>query len=290
MRSCTIAAVLAGSIFFLGSAYSALAVVEISDGSVIGLYHMEDGVDSSGNGYNCTLQGGAVAVAGLLGDAIDFESGSSQYCNDGDTPDQTDFSISLWVKLESSESTQTPICKDDAGQRQFCTYITNTGVIGGDVNGSGAESSSGIADTTWTHLIWMWDDTGQQMAFYIDGALDDTDAIANHPAVSTANLQIGRRGYEAGDRYFDGLIDEVVYKSGSFSGDQIAALYNAGAGDEVCVVVGCGDTGGNGTSTATTTLTAGDALYTYLFFILDALMFVGCVVVIVYCLKYLFNI
>jgi len=100
MQNYTILAVIVSSFLFVGTVFGAY---EISDGSVKALYHLEDGVDSSGGGYNCTLSNGASAVAGKLANAIDFESGSSQFCEDGDLVDMTNLGMSFWVKPESQK-------------------------------------------------------------------------------------------------------------------------------------------------------------------------------------------
>jgi len=96
MRNFTILAVLS-SLFFVTPVFAAF---EISDGSIKSLYHLEDEVDSSGNGYNFTQSGGSFSE-GKLGDAFDSDSTGYLSASSSAWDMSDDYTIGFWLKINS---------------------------------------------------------------------------------------------------------------------------------------------------------------------------------------------
>lgn len=294
MRNFTIAAVFLGSVLI---ASPALAFVEISDGSVKALYHLSDTVDSSGHGYTMTNHGAATFVPGKLGDAVELNASSSQYLSRSLISSSTDnFAVSMWVYISSTNmggaffhNGKLPAASEDGwafgvGDTDF------TGSTGNNLlalrNAVGWQTPFGaLGSIGWKHVV-VERDAGTWKG-YINDVLGTTSTGA--PSTPTVDTAIGTNNDGASVSYFNGKIDEVVFITGRvFSPSEITALYNGGAGAEVCVTVGCGTATSSPSSTATTTLSASDELLTYLFYILDALWFIAVFVGIIVALSFVF--
>lgn len=296
MRNYTIAAVFLGSFLIFSPA---LAFVEISDGSVKALYHLSDVVDSSGNGHTLTNHGSATFVPGKLGDAVELVASSSQYLSRSLISSSTDnFAVSMWVYVSSTNmggaffhNGKLPAASEDGwafgvGDTDF------TGSTGNNLlilrNGVAWNTPVGaLGSVGWKHVV-VERDAGTWKG-YINDVLGTTSTGA--PSTPTVDTTIGTNNDGVSVSYFNGKIDEVVFMTGRvFSTSEISALYNGGAGAEVCVTVGCGTATTTPSSTATTTLSASDAVLTYLLYILDAVWLAACLVFFWFAFRFMFGI
>ncbi len=84
----------------------------------------------------------------------------------------------------------------------------------------------------WHHLAGVWD--GIQQRLYVDGLLKAGGATQNfvlqEDSLATIPAKIGSQGKDAdsGDRYFQGLIDELAVFRRALTEPEIGALYRAG--------------------------------------------------------------
>jgi len=299
MRNYTIAVVSAVSAFLIAS--PALAVVEISDGSVKALYHFNgDGVDSSGGGFNLTPYGAAVPATGLLGQGYDLPNTTSSYLRTTSRPSDVsdNFTMNCW--LYSHDQTQ-------AGDGRALMYnydtsgggyglfngITDNTHVGGLRGGLGwLDSGSNINAAEWKMLTmiresntWKW---------FIDGEpAASTGGTGNPSTILGGGFNVGcgeKLPYKC-VQPTTGIVDECFFAEGVLPTPTLALLYNGGDGAEVCVTVGCGEATSTPTSTiATTTLSAADALMTYLLFMLDGIWFALVFLVVVAALGFVFYI
>lgn len=206
--------------------------------------------ESSGNladavGSNTlTNNNTATFTTGLIGNAADLESGSSQYFSitDGSQSglDFTgDFSLSIWTKFESilgANNETAIISKWGTSQR---SYLLSLDTYGGNFIDATISSTGANADTrqwtwspstaTWYHIVWTFNNTSKLNRVYIDGSSlgDRTSTLT--PYNGTAEFQVGYR-QEGSMAYADGLQDMIGAWNVELTSSEVTELYNAGAG------------------------------------------------------------
>ncbi|MEO2180112.1 MAG: LamG domain-containing protein [Candidatus Poseidoniia archaeon] len=80
----------------------------------------------------------------------------------------------------------------------------------------------------WYHVVLTFD--GNNLVLYVNG--DEKDAISNSSYTTNnynSKFSIGRR-YDTENYYYNGRIDDVSFWNTGLSADEVAALYNSGAG------------------------------------------------------------
>jgi hypothetical protein len=306
MRRFTTLAVLLGSILIVP--LSALAATEISDGSVKGLYHLEDEVDSSGNGHTLTNTGSVTFPAGLLDNGASF-SGSNDLSNS--TADAffttwaNQLSLSAWVKFTDVTASNYMVLAQDAsdysgpqlryrnisGHKKFIFEI--------DSNLSSLMVTTyqdGIVNGQWYHIVVTYDGGSDVsgLKIYFDGVLQTPNETSNTSlgTFSTMSLVLGASNAGGDPRHFSGMLDEVVLTNAVISSSTVTSLWNGGSGSEVCITSGCGGSTPTSTptSTASTSLNASDALDWLLFFIIEFVFTLSIVGLFVILIARIFNI
>lgn len=299
MRNFTIAAALVGSFLLFTPAFAA---VEISDGSVVGLYHLEDTADASGNGFNLTNNGGVSFVPAKLSNGAD--SGSSNSTKDLTIANNLgiaggDFTIFLWYKnttavngdgsvLASLSNSGTPKAIAQLySWNDGTTHVRFSRSSSGDDN-CGVNITHTLSTSTY-ELLTITYDAGTVEGF-LDNVSQGTNTCTGNTGASLSNaFSLLSRNSQAAT-YASGIADEVIVMNRVATAPEIAAIFNAGAGAEVCVAVGCATGGGSSSTTASTTLSASDAVLTYLLFILDALWLAACLWFFWSAFRFVFNI
>lgn len=240
------------------------ASVEISDGSVKALYHLEDTVDSSGNGKNLTNNGSVTFTASKLSNGSNFgTSNNTKSLNIVDNLGIAGGSISMacWVNISTQPSLNAEFGL--IAQGDTTNFVRNTFQyydVGGVKNIRARRTRENVANDdvtytqtlttdTWYHLAYVY--SGSLLSLYFNGSVVATGSVSgNGTGGITANyLDLGAENENLVGK-MSGLSDECVVTNTALSTTTINALYNSGSGAEVCVVVGCG--GGSGTSTTST--------------------------------------
>jgi len=230
---------------------------EISDGRVSGLWHLEDEVDSSGNGYNLTNNGTTTFVTGKLGDAASF-NGTSQWLSntsaDWTNGSPNSWAFCFWAYADSSTNAyrrmfgnnQSDLVSNDIIFREHST-ADQIQLLG---NGAALNRSYNIGSFKNAWQFYCVNADGTNTKIFLNGSQITSDVSAI-PAINS--VYIGGR-YNTGNlEYFDGLIDEAILLNDALTTDEITALYNSGDGRAVCNTAGCGDEE-TGTTTASSTV------------------------------------
>jgi len=248
----TIAAVF-GSLLLFSSVHAA---VEISDGSVKALYHLEDEVDSSGNGLNLTNSSAAFGT-GKLSNSASISPASDYLANTSvNSLKLATSSLAFWIKSTNSAN----VCAiSQAGSGDYKYGISvNSGKLEVTQYNAAASADRTIAGATtisngvWYHVVV--DMNSDLLRLWINGAYETSSAASLSWNInSNAAFRIGTRA--DGCSNFVGEIDEFVIVSGNLSTSTRDALYAAGAGSEICISVGCG-------ASSTPSSTSGDATST----------------------------
>ena len=148
------------------------------------------------------------------------------------------------VSLAATDGTE-PIAfeirYDQTGPSGGETYEDNCYIVGVSNGGDGfnyarVRSTVYKADNneqTWAFLCFVYDADTNVGTMYVNGVSGvDTFTQADNPTPqNTPALTVGYRNYGAGDRYWDGLVDNVcVFDGKALSQSEINELYNGGNG------------------------------------------------------------
>lgn len=188
-------------------------------------------VDSSGNGYNLTDQGGTGSGAGVIGNCATFD-GSSQYLYDNTTfPASATWTVCAWINT-TIISGAVILC--DPSGMGIILLINYGGASGIEVftnGGSEYESSPlDVADGNW-HYIAVTADSGNTVSFYADGIPCGTASLGGTNAGPWGSYL----PMSVGEVYGSGLgiigsIDELAVWNIALTRAQITELYQRGSG------------------------------------------------------------
>jgi len=238
------------------------AVVEISDGSIMGLYHLEDTTDASGNGNNLTNVGSVTFVSGIFTNGAQINSTGKWLTIDSNlTWNQvTDsFSWSCWIKpnadVASSEFTLYHLDSSDAGDYNYTGYQYNGGARRLYYSYSGGSKTYNTTlGTSQHHLVFTRDGSGNRK-LYLDNILvaSNTTAAVFNPGDN--QFSIGAYVSNSDNGTTNAIFDECFISNNVLSTTTINSLWYSGVGQEVCTTVGCASTssGINAIEMSTTT-------------------------------------
>lgn len=262
---------------------SVLASYEISDGSVKALYHLEDNVDSSGNGYTLTNHNSIVFSAGLLNDASDLGAGNStkyfDVASDLGITYNSNFSMFAFIKIDSEVSAGNQyygilnkITTGNPGSQYNIFYYYNGGtpqIVFRRVGSASVDATYNVTlGTTNWHMVGLTYD-GSNLRGYFDGVNVATQSASGGGNITDASrVVLGQ--YNTSGLFYNRYIDESAFLDKKLTDSDFTSIYNSGLGDEVCVSAGCG--GGTSTppietfETCATTSDIGKIAFSYISF------------------------
>ncbi len=199
---------------------------------------LTDVVTGSANG---TLINSPGLVAGLIGNATNYATASSQAINISDDKvdldNSTDFTISLWVNFTADTSSANIVGKGINGDHFYLVGVDSSysprfrmyqeeGTI--NVNALG---TSTLNDDEWHHIVGTFDRSTGNVSIYVNGDIEKsvTNILINNTNLSIGNLHFGTGPY--GITYeLNGTLDEVYMWNETLSPFLISDLYNSGIG------------------------------------------------------------
>ena len=196
---------------------------------------MNPGLDDSGNGFNGTLQNGALWVDDpVRGGVLRFD-GVDDYMSiptiAGGVPQLT---FSVWTKTVGLSSRSAIYNADSYSPRGLHINLDVPGVtadIGFSIEGNIPEnqlSAYGFVPGDlgqWFHIATVYDSSAQVVKFYVNGTLNHTETYttAGNPKISAG--WVG--GWSGGSRWYDGYMDDLRFYSRTLSDTDIMAVYLA---------------------------------------------------------------
>jgi len=184
--------------------------------------------DTSGNGNNGTLQGGASwTTSGKYGGAISF-NGTNAYIN---VPNSSSLQVTSAMTLEAwvNPSLVNGAWRDVIykGNDNYYLEADSTGikpVAGGTFGGSNGNAigTGALTVNTWAHLAGTYD--GATLRLYVNGVQVSSVAKTGAITASTNALQIG--GDSIYGQYFPGTIDEIRIYNRALSATEIQSDMN----------------------------------------------------------------
>ena len=184
------------------------------DASWEGYWPLHDGNDRTANGNDLTAGGGVTFgnAAGKVGDATDFELGSSQYATAGTTGLSASAGTVLgWHRPETVAPDSYFIFGHFNSGNRIYVHVTNLQTyvgVGDDfiVGGAGSVVSAG----NWYHSGLTWN--GGTWARFFGGAQAETGSYTNLSSIG-ATLAVGALWNGSASNHYDGVLDDVQMHS-----------------------------------------------------------------------------
>ncbi len=197
-------------------------------------------LDASGNGFNGTVQNGAVLVEdrfGIANSAYSF-NGTNQYISTAKvipSPGPNTFSYSLWIKTTTTSGGKIfGYAGSSTGQSSSYDrhlYMTNSGQLAFGVYSNGVAetitSAGSFNDGNWHNVICVLGPNGQKL--YVDGVLQGVKS-----AITTAEGVAGywRIGFDnlngwsdmPSSFYFQGVIDDISVYNRELNSSEIISF------------------------------------------------------------------
>ena len=151
-------------------------------------------------------------VAGKILNGVDLEAGASDYITLGGGSvsfTSESFTYNTWIKLESYNPTWAPGIIGGDGNNVYGWYFQDAGGVNGKFAfGKLGVDEAGVSDTsvalgTWTMITITYDQSANEIVFYINGQPNGTHAYSTE--FSAGNIVVGKKE----TYYVDGVFDEM---------------------------------------------------------------------------------
>lgn len=221
--------------------------------NLVAYWSLEDATDAVGS-LDLTNNNSVTFDTGIVGDGAVFASASSQSLSHAsDTTlvmGDVDFSISMWVYLETRTDYQTFIAKDNGGStyeysvrydrfgsNRFQFLISNDGTA---EQTWVAASTFGIPpEATWCFLVCRHDATANEISICVNDGTVETTSHSGGAYAGSATFYVGDAG---GYFYLNGMLDEIGIWKRVLSDAEVTELYNSGSGRDYAYISGSGAT------------------------------------------------
>jgi len=210
-----------------------LALASPVSAELVAHWKLDDGsgttaLDSSGNGNDGTLNGGATWVDGQFGSAIQF-NGSDSYVAASHIPfDNRNFTVTLWANpaLGGDQNVFSQDGGGDSGRMHL--RITGGGTVRMGYWNNDLDSPTALQANNWYFLTFVHDVENANRRIYIDGVQDAEDS--GGAFIGTSGDTIIGSQFGTG-QWFMGIIDDVRIYSRALSDVEILGVM-AGSGAE----------------------------------------------------------
>ena len=216
--------------------------------SLKGYYKLEsDGTDYSGNGYTATGSGTPTYVSGKFGKCTSLARASSQFLIVNSTLGITSGAITMsaWVNFTGApaDNTYYGICGHAWNTANYVFYRVLYAKISGVTQmiawrSFAANNGPAVAATltagTWYHVVETYDNTNVNL--YLNGRLlgsvaDSGQGTGGPIGGISSEFVIGQTDIVAyGNKYWNGLIDEVIVHNTAWSAQDVRRYYNQAKG------------------------------------------------------------
>ena len=237
-------------LILLASFLLVLGTASVSLADLVAYWPLDEGTggitpDKSGNGLDGTLVGGPTFVAGMFGQAIQFDGSNSMYVDCGTDPafDITEqLTVAAWIKMDHVSDRQPIVNKEGDGVRGVGYRVESGGVVHVQLYVQGwtaaadktdLNSTVNLVPNKWYHVAYTYEfvaDGSSITRLYIDGEQNArTDTTVGPLTTNTQIQEIGRYVWSAGyQKFFNGLVDDVVIFNHVLSEEEIKQVMRSG--------------------------------------------------------------
>ena len=236
-------------VLFLSSILAASGYAKIDPNSVVGLWLLDENIDSednivtdsSENGHHGTIKGNPAWDEGKFGDALVFHGGTDVVdCGNDESLNLGAFTVAFWAKFPSTQDWNHMVSKGDhvtagnpgsvnwgvmmrSGEARFLFEIFE------DTEWTGISSPAVDLDE-WQHLVATYN--GDKMEFFLNGVSLGSQTGVKVKLDSSRSFLIGARSSAAAPAsYFNGSIDEVALFNEVLALEDIQDIMNNGLVD-----------------------------------------------------------
>ena len=152
------------------------------------------------------------SYASSPGRALDLDGNGYVSINQSNDLNLSDFTFEAWIKPDSTMNTYYTILSKGDGSTISTNYIfqIQSSKLALYVSESWHMSSSDINPEVWTHVAVTFNNTTDEIKFYINGILDSVYSDSDEPYLSGTNVaKIGEQGDLCNCNRFSGEIDEL---------------------------------------------------------------------------------
>lgn len=191
------------------------------------------GADSSGNGRDATLYGGAGYGGGLFGQGLSLTGNNANYAarpvddavfNFG----SSNYTIQVWVNYNHVSGEQTLLEKFSGSGGPGWTLTTLGSTIRFYYHGALQLDGGTVAAGAWNHILFRRD--GGTGDMFVNGVLVGPVGLADGTSSSNP-LLFGKRNDGSGQVFpLNGVMDEVAIWNRALTNQEVADLYNGGNG------------------------------------------------------------
>ena len=213
----------------------------IDSGAIVGAWLFDDGsggvaADSSGNGIDGELVGGAKWVDGQFGGALEF-NGTDAWVTVPEIVPLEKATIIKWFNVTGRAGQWRAFFNHNGwsagtvhyqfrtdNKMEFCIHSNTNGGRHQDFEQSVFTADNSILDE-WHHLAVVYDSTESLVRVYFDGELDIEAEWGANPAL----FGPGRIGsWDGNGREWQGMLDEVILFNTLLEQEDIQSLMNNG--------------------------------------------------------------
>ena len=183
--------------------------------------------DSSGNAHDLTLTGGPGWVPGRSGTALQLDGRDQYAATTGPVLDTVgNFSVSAWVRLDSTGSWATAVSQDGATTSGFfLQYSAADNRLAFSTGEGRALSDTPPVTGRWYHLVGVHDADAGTYTLYVDGIAQPTvlHQAQGDPAPGVTAIGRARSGGHDSD-FWPGAVDEVMMWNRALPAGEVAQL------------------------------------------------------------------
>ncbi|MBN2138299.1 MAG: hypothetical protein JW720_10875 [Sedimentisphaerales bacterium] len=140
--------------------------------------------------------------------------------------------VAAWIKT-SGVGEIVSWGEDSPGKRWSLGIGGRAGTFGINVGEGYVFGVTRVMDGQWHHIAGVLEDDGSadanEIRLYLDGRAETLSAIGSHPVETSGGVNVKVGTFDDGwDRYFAGLVDEVVIFDQALTSRQVARLFRLG--------------------------------------------------------------
>ena len=154
--------------------------------------------------------------------------GTDEYldcANDSSLQGESDKTYALWVKTE--DAGMYLMAKRTGSTGALNIFVDSNGKVKAYIGNTGADiSSTAIHDGLWHHIAVVYDNSADDVFYYLDGVADGSDTSFTGTWNDTKKLHIGTRGSGDAAHHIVGNISDAVVYEAALSANEIKTIYN----------------------------------------------------------------
>jgi hypothetical protein len=217
-----------------------------ADFALVGYWPFDDNLTDVAGGHNGIAHGGPLTFgAGKFGQGVDLDYAKSQYVEAGGPESDFDMThgsvtISAWFRVDNFDvEWQCLVAKGEGTNYRLARSGSTSSLQYAGGIGEPTLASPGVRDGNIHHVVALTR-ASVQTELWIDGKLYEVaanpDIVDNFGTGGTPThkpLLIGANPDTSPLRFWNGLIDDIAIWSRALSAEEIAAIWNNGAGKTI---------------------------------------------------------